>query len=286
MIYTKKATFPYPMLVNNSNDYKNGKFEFDLDLKENSDSYIFYFKDIEISSSFIKALLREKRAQLSVVIKEADSQFHDLDWKSKGISLELPRFGLALNNKTTIQLMIRSLEEIRFYNNKDLNSFYDKYRKDIVVKPGRALAFSNLVSFSGSKKDPLDLFERKYDPKLDSEIKILLGDETIVLYFKNEEFQFADLPYHSSLLNTYIYSALQKVLIRFLYTYGSPEEQVVDLYETGEIRNVLDGKIYQLLLAKGVTNYTLNEIDKIIYLISDNIISKFNDSIRRLHYEH
>ena len=41
MIYTKPANFPYPVLTNFSTDYNNAEFEFDVDLKENKDNYIF-----------------------------------------------------------------------------------------------------------------------------------------------------------------------------------------------------------------------------------------------------
>ena len=40
MIYTEKANFPYPLLTNNSPDYKNSIFDFDVDLNENTNEYI------------------------------------------------------------------------------------------------------------------------------------------------------------------------------------------------------------------------------------------------------
>lgn len=39
MIYTKKANFPYPVLMNFTNEYKDALFELDVDLRDNSEEF-------------------------------------------------------------------------------------------------------------------------------------------------------------------------------------------------------------------------------------------------------
>lgn len=40
MIYTKKANFPYPVLMNFTDDYIDARFELDVNIKDNTDEYI------------------------------------------------------------------------------------------------------------------------------------------------------------------------------------------------------------------------------------------------------
>ena len=42
MIYTRKTKFSYPIFMNVSNDYHNVDFDFDVDLTDNSEDYVFH----------------------------------------------------------------------------------------------------------------------------------------------------------------------------------------------------------------------------------------------------
>lgn len=39
MIYTKKANFPYPVLMNFTDDYNEPEFELDVNIFDNTDDY-------------------------------------------------------------------------------------------------------------------------------------------------------------------------------------------------------------------------------------------------------
>ena len=40
MIYTKKANFPYPVLMNFSDDYQDPEFSLDVMIKDNTDDFL------------------------------------------------------------------------------------------------------------------------------------------------------------------------------------------------------------------------------------------------------
>ena len=82
MIYTKKANFPYPVLMNYTDDYQNAEFELDVNLRDNSDNYIL---DItwSVSSRFIQDLLKRGKAVLVLIIKSKDNQFFFLKYGKK-----------------------------------------------------------------------------------------------------------------------------------------------------------------------------------------------------------
>lgn len=63
MIYTKKANFPYPVLMNFSDDYLDPEFELDVMIKDNTDDFLIEVT-WEISSAYIKDLLKQGKANL------------------------------------------------------------------------------------------------------------------------------------------------------------------------------------------------------------------------------
>ena len=62
--------------------------------------------------------------------------------------------------------------EINFKNNYDLSSFYEEFKDEIYVPKHSILGFSNSVIFDGSTNKPLELFEKKVNPNLKSDVKI------------------------------------------------------------------------------------------------------------------
>lgn len=278
MIYSKKANFPYPVLANNSCGYKGAEFEFDVILKENASSYIFEV-EYKISSGFIRGLLNSRKALLLMVIKSKDNQFHVLSSQDRPI-VEIPRSRLTLSSKTTLQLMIQAAEPIGFRDNCDLDRFYDGLKEEILIDEGMALGFSNLVIFNGVQKKPFDLFEKKVNEDIQSDIEIQLGQETILIVYKNEEMQFRGFPEGDALNYPYIYIGLQKALINFLFHYTENVEEGVELSDIGEPISVLDGKLYNLMETKGIIELSLDNMDQVIYLISDNLLSKYVNAVR------
>lgn len=279
MIYKKDANFPYPVLTNTSNSYDSGGFTLNVDLKENTDTYRFDI-DYEIESDFLNGLLSRQQAQLFLIIQSKDNKFFKLQPDER--TIEIAKSRLSINTRTTIQLSIQSKESISFANNDDVNSFYQEFKNEITVPKHALLGFSNTVIFEGSSTKPFDLFERKVDPALKSDIKIELGSETIIIHYKNEALQFAGLPASGSLNNPYVYMGLQKALHRFATNPEYDEDGQVDLEEIDLPIDLLDAKLYRLMKAKMVSELDIDALDEVIYKISDRVIEKYATAVKGL----
>ncbi len=278
MIYKKDVNFPYPLLTNTSTSYDSSDFIFEVELQENARSYHFII-NYEISSDFITRLLVRGQAQLVLVIQSKDNKFYKLLPTQK--SVEIAKSRISLSKRTTIQLHLLSKEEISFAENGDLNEFYNLFRDEIVVTKNSILGFSNIVVFEGSMAKPLELFEKKLDPELRSDIKIELGSETIIIHYKHENLQFNDLPMSNRLNNPLIYMGLQKALHRFIIIHGEGEE-FVDLQEIDVPSDELDLKLYNLMRKKAIQELSIDTIDEVIYAISDRIMERYMNAVRGL----
>ena len=279
MIYKKDANFPYPILTNTSNSYDNCSFILDIDLQENTNEYIFEIK-YDITSPFIEKLLQNGQATLVLIIQSKDNKFFNIEYGQKTKSISKSR--ISLSKRTTIQLFIQSNEEINFKNNYDLSSFYEGFKDEIYVPKNAILGFSNSVVFDGSTNKPLELFEKKVNPNLKSDVKIELGSETIIINYKNEALQFTDLPQSSTFNNPYVYMGLQKALYRFIVN-NSEDHEEVDLEEIEAPSYGLDFKLYNLMRKKRISELSIENIDEVIYSISDKILEKYTAAVRRLY---
>lgn len=279
MIYKKDANFPYPLLTNTSNSYDGCNFTLDIELNENTYEYIFQIK-YEIESYFIKKLIRENKAQLVLVVQSKDNKFFNLNLNEN--IKTIPKNRISLSKRTTIQLLIQSKEEINFKDNHDLNSFYGSIKDQINVPKHSILGFSNSVMFDGSTAKPLELFEKKVDINLKSEVKVELGSETIIINYKSDELQFIDSPVSSTINNIYVYMGLQKALYRFVNTYGQEDEEV-DLEELDLPTDGLDLKLYRLMKSKMIKIVSLDNVDEVICSITDRILEKYTSAVRGLY---
>ena len=279
MIYKKDVNFPYPLLTNTSNSYEGCNFTLDIELNENTYEYIFQIK-YEIESYFIKKLIRENKAQLVLVVQSKDNKFFNLNLNEN--IKTIPKNRISLSKRTTIQLLIQSKEEINFKDNHDLNSFYGSIKDEINVPKHSILGFSNSVMFDGSTSTPLELFEKKVDINLKSEVKVELGSETIIINYKSDELQFIDSPVSSTINNIYVYMGLQKALYRFVNTYGQEDEEV-DLEELDLPTDGLDLKLYRLMKSKMIKIVSLDNVDEVICSITDRILEKYTSAVRGLY---
>lgn len=279
MIYKKDANFPYPVLTNTSYSYEDCQFILDVNLQENNNDYRFTF-NIDISSRFIKQLLNNKKAKLILVIQSKDNKFFDIDLDDEYI--DIPKSRISLSKRTVLQLLIQAKEEIHFNDNDELSSFYDGLKNHIIVPKNAILGFSNTVLFEGSNRKPLELFEKKINPNLKSDIHIELGTETIIIHYKNEELQFVDSPMSHTLNNHYVYMGLQKALYRFIVN-NSQEGESVELDEIEIPSDGLDFKLYNILRSKLVREVSIDNMDEVIYLISDKILEKHAAAIKGLY---
>ena len=141
-----------------------------------------------------------------------------------------------------------------------------------------------IAGFAGSTADAftlLDLFEKKLNPHLKSEIAIDLGSETIIINYKSDELQFNDSSMSGILNNPYVYMGLQKALYRFIIKYGEDDQVYLDDIEYPE--DGLDFKLYNLMKSKMITELNTENIDEVISKISDKILNKFTSAVRGLY---
>ena len=279
MIYRKDANFPYPVLTNTSNSYDASNFILDVNLQENNKEYHFNFS-YDLDSPFIHRLLESQRAQLYLVIQSKDNKFFPV--RIGESSKAIPKSRISLSKRTVVQLLIQSKEEISFRDNGDLNPFYSEFKDEIVVPKSAILGFSNSVIFEGSSRKPLELFEKKLSPSLKSDIEIELGSETIIIHYKTEDLQFTDSQVSQALNNPYVYMGLQKALYRFLMN-NSEDGESVDLTELEEPIDTLDLKLFNLLRSKMIQELSMENIDEVIYLISDRVLEKYAAAVKGLY---
>lgn len=278
MIYKKDANFPYPVLTNGSTSYENSEFLLEVTLQEDVDKYRFSFT-YEISSLFIKQLISNGEAVLILIIQSKDSKFFKLE--PNQASVDVPKERISINNRTSIQMHIQSKQEIYFSNNDDLSSFYEELKDQLIIPKNLLLGFSNIVTLEGRMHKPLDLFEKKLDENLQSEIKIELGAETIIIHYKKPEFLFGDIR-NKALNNPYIYTGLRTALLRFVNEYSEVGDDYVDLSKIMQPEDLLDYKLFNLMQSKMVNEISVDSIDEVIAQISDRIIEKYASAVKEL----
>ena len=277
MIYKKDANFPYPILTNTSNAYNNAKFHLVIGLDEIGNDYCFE-PQYDISSEFIKSQIQSENASLILVVQNKDTKFYEMDQDQKFI--KIPRERISIKEKTSIQLLIKAKEDISFINNEDLSDFYGKFKESILVPKNSILGLSNIITLNVIKK-PQELFEKKIDPNLKGPFEIELSNETIILKFKNENYQFVDIPNNRDLNNAYIREGLGRAVINFVINNG--EENVVEIDEIDPPEVELDFKLYNLMKSRNVKEVGLENIDEVVNIIGNNIIQKFTNAVRGLY---
>lgn len=274
MIYRKDANFPYPVLANTSNSYESNYFELDVDVSENADYYHFNF-DFEMDSEFMKQQINRRKAQLILVIQSRDNKFYRINPGQRSVKMHKSR--ISLNKRTSIQLHIQAMEELNFIENDDLSAFYQQFKEEISVPQFALLGYSNVIVFDGSIKKPFDLFEKRVNEQMVSDIKVELGQETIIIHYKKPEYQFSHLPKSAVLNNPYIYTGLTKALQAFIV--NNSDDGDVDLESIEEPQGALDLKLYNLMKKKMVTELNDDNIDEVIYTISDRMIEKYTTAL-------
>ncbi|AXI10969.1 hypothetical protein CUC15_19450 [Oceanobacillus zhaokaii] len=274
MIYRKDANFPYPVLSNTSHSYAVNFFDLDVNVSENADDYHFDFS-YEIDSEFMIEKLDRRKAQLILIIQSKDNKFYKLEPGQRTVKIHKSR--ISLNKRTSIQLHIQAMEDINFADNNDLSEFYIQFREELKVPKFSLLGYSNVIIFDGSITKPFELFEKKVDENLKSDIKVELGQETIIIHYKSPEFQFNHLPKSNVLNNPYIYAGLSKALQAFII--NNSKDGDVDLESMDEPDGSLDLKLYNLMKTKKVTELNMDNIDEVIYMISDRIIERYTAAL-------
>lgn len=277
MIYTKNANFPYPILSPTSDQYRDRYFNLEVEVSEDTE-FIYFDFTYEIDSPFINQLIQEEKAQMILIIQTRDSKFYRLSPQDKQIKIAKTR--ISLKNRTRIQLHIQALERINFSENNDLNDFYKQYKEDITVEAYSLLGYSNVVTYNGNMRRPFELFDKIYNENLSSDIKIELGSESIIIHYRDRDYLFEGIPKANALNNAYIYTGLSRALHEFIVNNGEEGEVEIDLMDEPE--SLLDLKLLNLMRSKQVEVLNFENLDEVIYAISDRIVERFVAAVRGL----
>lgn len=283
MIYTKAANFSYPILQNTLSDYREPKFDLDVEISESNDKYLIEVQTT-LQSQFMRSQLELGKARLLLVINARDNQFHVLS-KFDREEVEISKSRLSFNATTKMQLIIQGCEDINYASNDELNEFYDQFKKDICIRKGNALALSSVVAFDGSQQKPYALFEKKYDPDMLTDIEIQIQDEVIVIAYRDERMMFSRIANNKDLSNPYLYMGLQKALMMFIQRYEKISGDGIEMfmYDEQDMKSPLDLKLLTLMKDKRVREIDFENLDLVINVISDNIIQKFIDKIEGIY---
>lgn len=276
MIFTKEASFPYPILSGLSEAYQDNTFEIEIDLQENTNDYYFSF-DYVIGSTFIQDLLNQKQAKLIAIIRSNDNKFFDINENNRTVII--PKTRISLSKRTAIQMMIRAEDTIFLKQNNDLIDAYSGMSEKITIPKHGLLGISNVVYYDGNIKKPYEIFEKKVNKDLKSDIQIELGVETIIIHYKSEDMQFPTHP-NSKILNyPYLYLGLQKALMMMIEEL-SDGEGIICVSEIEIPENPLQTKLLNLIKSKKVEKVDYECIDEVIYKISDRLIEKYTHSMK------
>lgn len=276
MIFNKSTVYPYPIYSNTSLDYVDPLFNVSIELTEEDKEYLMTF-DMKLDSEFLKSLLERGFATLYTVMTTSTTS-ELLPFQRE---LRFRKDKLDLGNKIRIQLYIIAEKAFTFALNNELDPYYRRIKDQIILKPNMLVAMSNIVNFNGQIKRPFELFSWRHNPELDSEIKIELSTDEIIIHHKEKDYRYLYTDDRRFLNNHYIYLGLQKALMAMFLK--NKEIEVIDLQDSSEEleSSELDFKLINFLKVKGVTSFTIDDIDYVISMISDGIVDKQAKAVRK-----
>lgn len=271
MIYSKKASFPHPIYSDSSNSYLDPSFTIDIDLNDLYNEYLFK-GTYEIESEYIKNLIKEQRVKVYFIVQSKDNKFYEVT--DKQFEIHIPKSRISLSKRTSIQLLIMAKEDLSLSNNMELDEFYSARRKTIVIPTNSLVALSNVIYFDGDIKYPYELFEKKYDPEMKEAIRYELSEETIVISFKKEHYQFQSMNNKKILNYPYIYTGLQKALTAMIRDEAEKGNDFIDIKDHPKPTG-LYLKLFNLMESKNIEDLNYENIDEVIHYITDGLIDKY-----------
>lgn len=282
MIYTKPTNFSYPILNNLQDDYLDKNFYIDIKT-DYKDGRNYQFKiNVDLASEFLLNEIKENRAKILLIISSVDSRYYEVNLDDPVVKVADNR--VYLKNNTKFQSIIMSTDNINFKDNNDLHPFYDEFKSDINVGPGKLLAFSNYYTFSGNLEEAVEIFKQTIDPDLSVPIDIRLDSNFITLVFKDSNIGFKNSQDSRDLKNMYLYAGLQKALLNLISKnlnmnrgYSLEDGIAVERINNG---NALDMKLKKLLQDKGIEYIYLENIDEVVQKIAEGIVNKYVEAVR------
>lgn len=275
MIFKKDVNFPYPVLSPFTSDYKDSYFGINVDLEDHDSMYKFKVK-MKLECRFLEELISAKRAKMFLVVESQDVKFYEFN----GQDIVVNKNRISLSKRTFFQMYISTIKRVPMRDNVFLDEFYDDKKTKMFLDAGSVLAISNVEKFDGDLKKPFDLFEKMVDANIKSDIKIELGTELIMIKYKTPELQYKNMRRRNTLNNHYVYLGLQKALMLMIKDLGENDELLIENLD--DVDNKVYRKIQNLLKVKRVANINYENLDEVIYKISDRILEKHTIAVKEL----
>ncbi len=286
MIYSKDASFSYPVFSNTNYAYEQPVFNFEVtNVNELNNDYELSF-EYDLQSDFLQELLSTGKAILILILSSSDSQFYKINPQQS--TIKIPKSRLSFAGKVNVQLHIQSAESINFASCEELNQFFSVFKSSITTSPKALLGYSNVSTVRNTGKNGVQLFVSEIDPTLKTDFTVRLSEDAIHLVFKEKEFLLRQVANKKGVMNMYLYIGLDRAIKSFIEsniqsTNGYQEASLFlsDL-ETHNLNN-LEKKLYDLMASKNIDEIIYEDIDQIIQQIAPAIIRDFTASIERLH---
>lgn len=284
MIYKQATNFSYPILNNLQNDYIDGNFNINIMTDYKFGKNYQFNIELDLGSNFLLKQIEDGKAKLLLLVSSVGSSYYEFTLDNPIVLI--PDNRIYLKERTEFQVIVMSTSVISFEKNEELHPFYKDFKNEIKVNKGKLLAFSNHYTFKGDIKKAPRLLEYRLNSNLKLPVDIELGDDTIVVEYKDESYNFNDLGAHNSFKNFYIYAGLQKALLNLISKNLSDSDESSLGLETGvAVERInegtdLDMKLKDLLLYKGVETLHLDNIDQAVQLIANGIIENYKNDVR------
>lgn len=142
--------FPYPVLAEETDDYREGYFKTTPEIVEANDdlNYIGLRFKIDLDNAGLKNLVNQDKAEFVIHIECPYTSYRDIiRTQSDEHPYKLPK--KSVNVKVMLLGMLVAKQDIHYYRNGSLNSDYDDI--DIHLKKGSILAYYNMAPLNINK---------------------------------------------------------------------------------------------------------------------------------------
>lgn len=282
--------FPYPVLADDSDDYKEGLFTVSAAIEEETLKELKIKFNISLDNRKLQELINKNKAEYMIHVECPYTSYRDMITTSSDVvGYLLPKD--RVNVRVEIVVMLVAKQAIHYYRNALLDSDYDNI--DIHIPKGAILAYYNI--------DPLMINKRyeelsssdaiftvcKYDRKSQNEhnpIRFDLTDERIKITVDDDIYMtFSHLDkivMKPVLMSSLVYPAL----IYMLETMRQPESDAIDRYQNSVWFKQLD-KMYRKTGKDFIEDIIFDEtqsITKIAQEILDNPITDLYININNM----
>lgn len=137
----KNKIFPYPVLAEELDDYKNCMFKASVSISERNVSDTVLAFDLELTDSTLIKLISEGKATYVIHIECGTTAFRTVI-KTVNNKFQYRISNKRVNSDVVLLAMIVANEDIPFYRNSNLNEDYEGM--DIFIKAKSILAYDNI----------------------------------------------------------------------------------------------------------------------------------------------